>query len=105
MIKNFINNHVIAFGISVFVTVITIILVVFLFLTEGGSRFRKSFTSDFGGGLDRTVTVYDYNGNELATYSGKIDIEEKEGSNGKVKFDLDGKRTIIYGGIVIAQEK
>ena len=66
------------------------------------SRAGKDISSDFGGGLDRTVTVYNYNGEVIATYTGTIDIEEGEG--GKIKFDLDGKRTIIYGGIVIAQE-
>ncbi|SEL77309.1 hypothetical protein SAMN04487770_11735 [Butyrivibrio sp. ob235] len=66
-------------------------------------RALKSINSEYSGGLDRTVTVYDYDGNEITQYTGKIDIEDTE-TGGKVKFDLDGKRTIIYGGIVIVQE-
>ena len=66
-------------------------------------RALKSINSEYFGGLDRTVTVYDYDGNEITSYTGKIDIEDTE-TGGKVKFDLDGKRTIIYGGIVIVQE-
>ena len=67
-------------------------------------REFKSFTSEMNGGLDRTLTVYDYNGKELRTYEGKIDIEVSP-SNDKVLFDLNGKRNIIRGGIVIIEEK
>ncbi len=66
-------------------------------------RGVKDTVSDIGGGLHRTVTVYDYDGNVIKTYEGKIDIGESDG--GKVKFDLNGKRTIIYGGIVIVDEE
>lgn len=65
------------------------------------SRSWKSFTSDISGGLDRTITVYDYNGTEIQSWTGKIDISESET---EIYFDLNGKRTIIHGGIVIVQE-
>lgn len=65
-------------------------------------RMVKDVSSDVDGGIDRTITVYDYSGNTIATYEGKIDIQESDGN--KVKFDLNGKRTIIYGGIIISQE-
>ncbi len=65
------------------------------------NRGWKSFTSDLSGGLDRTITVYDYNGNEIHSWTGKIDISESED---EVFFDLNGKRTVIHGGIVIIQE-
>lgn len=65
------------------------------------NRELKSFTSDLSGGLDRTITVYDYNGNEIHSWTGKIDISESEN---EVFFDLDGKRTVVHGGIVIIQE-
>lgn len=64
-------------------------------------RDMKSLSSDFGGGLNRTVTVYDYNGNVIKSYSGKFDVSESET---EVYFDLDGKRVIIHGGIVIDEE-
>lgn len=66
-------------------------------------RGLKSFGSDLTGGLNRTVEVYDYSGNLLKTYEGKIDIAESDG--GKVLFDLDGNRYSIYNAIVIVEEK
>lgn len=50
--------------------------------------------SDMNGGLDRTVNVYTANGELLATYKGKIDLEENK--SGAVKFDFKGKRYIYY---------
>ena len=41
------------------------------------SREMKSCQSDMGGGLRRTVEVYDYNGNKIKTYEGKFDISRK----------------------------
>lgn len=66
------------------------------------SRGVKSLISDVKGGIDRTVTVYDYNGNEIKSWSGKFDISESEN---EVFFDdANGKRVIIHGGIVISEE-
>lgn len=65
------------------------------------NRGWKSIASDFGGGLNRTVTVYDYNGNPIQSWSGQFDMSESEN---EVFFDLDGKCVIIHGGIVIAEE-
>ncbi len=82
------------------------ILFIFLALSLTGcaswNRELKSFTSDLEGGLNRTVTVYDYNGNEIKHWTGKFDISESEN---EVFFDnADGKRIIIHGGIVICEE-
>jgi hypothetical protein len=66
-------------------------------------RGLKSVGSDLSGGLNRTVEVYDYSGNLLKTYEGKIDIAESEG--GKVLFDMNGNRYSIYNAIVIVEEK
>lgn len=57
-------------------------------------RFMTDIKSEVGNGLQRTVTVYTANGDVIATYEGKIDIESADG--GYVKFDLDGKRYIYY---------
>lgn len=66
------------------------------------SRSVKSVKSDFGGGIDRTVTVYDYNGNKIKSWSGKFDVTEDDQ---EVYFDDEnGKRVIIHGGIVINEE-
>lgn len=50
------------------------------------------------------MKVYSHEGELLAEYEGKFDISENE-SGTKVKFDLNGKRTIIYNAIVIVDEK
>lgn len=67
------------------------------------SRMGKSIGSDFGGGLNRTVTLYDYSGEEIRSWSGKFDVSESEN---EVYFDTqEGKRIIIHGGIVVNEEK
>lgn len=57
-------------------------------------RAMVDIKSDVGGGLQREVNVYTADGELLAHYEGKIDIEASDG--GYVKFDLDGKRYIYY---------
>lgn len=54
--------------------------------------------NDAKGGAHRTITVYTADGNELATYEGKIDIETTSGDY--VKFDFDGKRYTYYNCFV-----
>ena len=65
-------------------------------------RNVKSLTSDLGGGLERTVTLYDYTGKEIERWTGKFDVSESEN---EVYFDVDGKRVIIHGGIAVNEEK
>ena len=65
-------------------------------------RNIKSVTSDLGGGLERTVTLYDYTGKEIERWTGKFDVSESEN---EVYFDVNGKRVIIHGGIVVNEEK
>ena len=75
--------------------------------TESGKRSLKTWDSEKSGGLQRTVTVFDMQGEEVAKYEGKFDVEESQ-SNGvvKVKFDINGKRHIIYAqtGTVLIDE-
>ena len=62
----------------------------------------KSFSSNWNGGLNHTVTVYDYNGGKIKSWSGKFDVSESEN---EVYFDdSDGKRVIIHGGLVVNEE-
>jgi len=83
--------------------VVTILLTPMLTGCSGCSRQWKSIVSDIGNGLHRTVTVYDYNGNEIKSWTGKFDVSESEN---EVYFDDEsGKRVIIHGGIVINEEK
>lgn len=84
------------------ILVITLSIIVFTGCSSW-NRFKKSWSSDMDGGLNRAVTVYDYNGNVLKQYSGKFDVESNES---KVFFDMeDGKRIIIYNAIVINEEE
>lgn len=69
---------------------------------ESWERTKKDLDSNYNGGLKRTISVYSYDGNLLKTYEGKCDIEEND--SGKVLFDIDGKRIIIYNAVVIAEE-
>lgn len=68
---------------------------------EGFSRTVKSIGSDIGGGLNRTVTVYSNTGEKIDSWSGKFDVSESEN---EVYFDIENKRVIIHGGIVIDEE-
>lgn len=62
----------------------------------------KSWDSNVNGGLSRIVNVYDYTGNKIATYEGKIDVQQNES---KVLFDLNGKRYVYYNALVEVIEK
>ena len=86
-----------ALGLALFVWLFTMILG-----SQGCQRSLKSFRSDFGGGIERTVTLYDYNGDVLQEWHGTFDLDENDQ---EVYFDLEGKRTIINGGIVVIQEE
>ena len=72
------------------------------FTSASYRRHLKDFQSDYTGGLNRTITAYSATGEKLGEWSGKIDVEI---SDQKVKFDLNGKRTIIYNAAVIIQEE
>lgn len=67
-------------------------------------RMAKSWDSNMSNGLDRTVVLYDYEGDELARWDGKIDLRVSE-DGGHIVFDQDGKRTVITGGIVVSEER
>ncbi len=61
-------------------------------------RWGKDVHSDLSGGLNRTVNIYSYNGNKIAAYEGKIDVDIDD--SGRVKFDLNGKRYIYSNALV-----
>lgn len=78
--------------------------------TEDGKRALKTQQSNFGGGIERKVTVYDIEGDIIAEYRGKFDVEY---DNDRILFDDEnGMRHIIYyptGNVIIdeigAEEK
>ena len=92
-------DSVAAKSISVIVGVILIFALLFGMFwyfdnTASGQRALLDQKSDLNNGIERTVTVYTANGDVIAQYTGKIDIETNDG--GYVKFDFDGKRYIYY---------
>lgn len=86
--------------------VAAVLLVVGLFVgfrwyyqnTASGQRALIDQQSDLENGLERTVTVYTANGEIIAQYTGKIDIEGNDG--GYVLFDYEGKRYTYYNCFV-----
>ena len=66
-------------------------------------RSCKSCNSYIAGGLYRTVNIYSLDGKLLATYEGKIDIDDN--MNASIMFDLNGKRYVYYNAIVEVIEK
>ena len=72
--------------------------------TEKGKRALKTQDSNLNGGIERVVTVYDINGNEIQQYQGQFDIEY---TDERILFDDEyGNRHIIYfkTGTVIVDE-
>ena len=65
-------------------------------------RFSKKMESELGGGLQRTVTLYDHNGKIISEWHGKIDLSN---STEVVDFIVDGRRIFIYGGITVVKER
>lgn len=74
--------------------------------SASGQRALKDQQSNLSGGIERTVSVYDINGELIERYSGKFDIETDRSSY--ILFDDEqGKRHIIYytTGTIIVDEK
>lgn len=86
---------------SLLIMIIIIFILVAAVNSQGFKRSVKTWQSDMGGGLNRTVTLYDYSGNEIRHWTGKFDVTE---SDQETSFDIDGKRVIIQGGIVVNEE-
>ena len=92
--------------------VVAVVLIIFLLVgmrwyynnTAKGQRAFKTQESNFGNGLQRTVKVFDVNGNIIYQYEGKIDVEYDEC---RILFDDEkGKRHVIYytTGTVLIEE-
>lgn len=84
-----------------FALVITSVLYIGLSECASCIRFNKSMASDFGGGLHRKVTLYDYDGEVLREWEGTFDVAENDQ---ECWFDVDGRRVIIQGGIIVNEE-
>lgn len=89
------------FGFIMAVAIVIIVLVVGLNSAKIRRRI-KTMQSGFNNGIDRTITLYDYNGNEIRTWTGTFDVTKSE--TGIMFDDQEGKRTIITNGIIVNQE-
>lgn len=91
---------------GIVVTVVCIVLIIAVLFgmlwyynsTADGQRAMIDQQSNLDNGLERTITIYTADGNIIATYTGKIDIETNDG--GYIKFDFEGKRYIYYNCFV-----
>lgn len=86
------------------IALLTIGIIICLTSCASWDRAGKSMQSEFGGGLNRTVTVYSNDGQVIKSWNGKIDLQTSD-SNDKVLFDVNGKRVVIQGGTTIIEEK
>lgn len=79
------------------IAILVLFIVCFLFCscTEGCARSCKDFDSNVNGGLYRTVKVYDIDGDLVAEYEGKFDIET-DNTTYILWDDEYGKRHIVY---------
>lgn len=66
--------------------------------TASGRRQVVDEKINLSNGIERTINVYTADGQIMATYHGKIDIEASQG--GYIKFDYEGKRYIYYNCFV-----
>ena len=71
--------------------------------TESAQRNLKSIKSEWTGGLNRRVEVYDYNGSLIKSWAGKFDVQETD-RNSVYFDDAMGRRVIVHGGIIINEE-
>ena len=86
--------------------IILIVLMAAVLFFTGCEEFSRS-VKDMGSsisGLERVATVYSGTGEEIAKYSGRFDVEGNDYGN-KVKFDIDGRRIMIYNAVVIIEER
>ena len=66
--------------------------------TASGQRALVDQESELSNGMDRVIRVYTANGDLIAEFEGRIDIEGNDG--GYVLFDYQGKRYTYYNCFV-----
>lgn len=85
----------ISFPISIVITILILIGMLWYYgNTASGQRAFVDQKSELNNGIERVINVYTANGDMIASYEGKIDIDTNDG--GYVKFDFQGKRYIYY---------
>lgn len=83
---------------KVLLTVLSVVMILLLTGCATWNRAVQDMKSDLNDGVQRTIRVYTANGDLMAEYNGKIDLETNQG--GYVKFDFNGKRYIYYNCFV-----
>ena len=113
LLKEGLSDHVGALIAGIIISVLVIVGIwVSMFWyynsTASGQRAMKTQRSELGDGIQRELTVYDMQGEVIAHYEGKFDIDFGSDSRGqRIMFDDEqGVRHVIYpgGGIVIVNE-
>ena len=91
--------------VAILMSALCIVSPIIYMQTESGQRALKDQKSNFGDGIERTVTVYDINGEIIEKYNGKFDVETT--SEYIIFDDENDKRHMIYytTGTVIIDEK
>ena len=64
-------------------------------------RMVKDIDSDIRAGVDRTATLYDYNGKAIKKWEGKIDMSS---SHTETYLLIGEKRVMIHCGIMVVEE-
>ena len=76
--------------------IVILIIIAMVFNKASTRRWFRDIRSEFNNGMERTITVYDMNGDVIKEYNGKFDVEIE---NQKIKFDeADGTRHIVVVG-------
>ena len=90
-------------AVATIMTILFVAVCIFIMSSCGScKRFIKEQASDFSAGIERTITLYDYNGKVIKKWEGKIDMSN---SATESYFLIGEKRVIIHGGIVVVEEK
>lgn len=68
--------------------------------TASGARALKDYRSEMQNGIEREIRITAEDGREIFYYEGKIDVESNHEDN-YIKFESEeGKRYIIYYGVM-----
>jgi len=85
------------------VIVLLFLMVNFMGCTPGCQKSLKHQKSKWIG-LNRIITLYNYEGEQMKQWNGNCQIE-KEGDGNIISFILNKKEVKIIGGIVVVEEQ
>ena len=94
------NKELSLVGIMAFI--LTVICIYAMSSCGSCKRMVKNINSDIHAGVERTATLYDYNGKIIQRWEGKMDMSS---STIETYLLIGEKRVIIHGGIMVVEEK